>query len=116
MLYAVTSTVATSVDLDELLSTILDAVLPLLDSDTDWAMLPGPTLDDLPHAAWHGIPKSVLAAEMMIPLCTWPVYMPLLARGDAQTEPILIAECYRLPLEVLASASLIHRHWEFTLA
>ncbi|MEE8390317.1 MAG: MASE3 domain-containing protein, partial [Anaerolineae bacterium] len=109
-LYAITSAVATSLDPDELLSTVLDIVLPVLDSTTGWITLPGPTLDDPPRiAAWRGIPASFVTAETEAPLSTCPICIPLLTSDDAQIEPALIAECPRLPPDVL-DGSNIHSH------
>lgn len=106
-LYAVTAAASTSLDPEELLSTILDVVLPVLSADAGWAVLPGPTLDDPPHlVAWRGVPESLVRAEMSAPLRTCPVCAPLLNNGKAQTEPQLITACPRLPPETLAGASL----------
>lgn len=109
-LYAVTSAAATLLDPDELLSTVLDVVLSVLGSDAGWVVLPGPTLDEPPRiAAWRGVPESFVAAEEAIPLRTCPVCAPLLAGGETQVEPELIAGCPRLPPDVLASTDL-HSH------
>jgi len=106
-LYAVTSAVATLLDPDELLSTILSTVLSVLESDAGWITLPGPTPDDPPHVAvWSGVPESFVAAEEMVPLRTCPIYAPLLASGEAQVEPRIVAACPCLPPEVLVSADL----------
>ncbi len=108
-LYAVTSVVSSFLDPDELLSAVLDVVLPVMESEAGWVLLPGPTLDYPPRVvAWRGVPASFLAAEMATPLSTCPVCAPLLV-GEAQTEPHLLAECPRLPPGVLASANL-HSH------
>jgi len=109
-LYAVTSAVAASLDPDELLSTVLDTVLPVLESDAGWITLPGPTLDDPPRvAAWSGIPESFVAAETALPLRDCPVYAPLLAGGELQPKPMLCVESPRLPFEILDETGL-HSH------
>ena len=109
-LYAIASAAAASLEPDTLLSATLDAVLPILDSDAGWVTLPGPTLDDPPRiAVWRNVPDEFLAAEMSLPLRDCPVCAPLLVGAEARTEPILCAECPRLPTEVLDEAGL-HSH------
>jgi len=109
-LYTVTSVAANLLERDELLSATLDAVVSLMDSDAGWVTLPGPTLDEPPSVAvWRGVSKSFVEAEESIPLSTCPVCTQLLAGNDAQTEPVLIAECPRLPPDTLANMNL-HSH------
>ncbi len=109
-LYAATSAVSSFMDPDSLLSAVLDVVLTVMDSEIGWVTLPGPTLDDPPHiAAWRGAPESFLAAEMAAPLSTCSACASLLAGGEAPAEPHLIAQCQRLPPEVLAEGHL-HSH------
>ena len=110
LLYTVASTVAALPGVEESLSALLDLVLPLLNSDAGWVTLPGPTLDDPPQiVAWRGISETFIEAEMATPLRNCPVCAPLLAGGQAQIEPALIARCPRLPPEVLANANM-HSH------
>ena len=121
-LYAVASAAAASLDPGTLLSTVLDVVLPVLDSKAGWVVLPvldskagwvalpGPTLDDPPRiATWRNVPDEFLAAETSLPLRDCPVCAPLLAGAEAQTEPILCTECPRLPCQILDKAGL-HSH------
>jgi len=109
-LYAVASAAAASLEPDELLSTVLDVVLPVLDSDAGWVTLPGPTLDDPPRiAAWRNVPDEFLAAETTLSLRDCPVCAPLLSGAEQRTEPILCTECSRLPSEALDGANL-HSH------
>ena len=106
-LYAVTSAVVTLLGPDELLFTVLGTVLPVLESDAGWVTLPGPTADhSLRVAAWSGVPESFVAAEEAIPRHACPIYAPLLAGGEAQIEPRIVAECPCLPHEVLVSADV----------
>jgi PAS domain S-box-containing protein len=110
LLYTVASTVATLPSTEESLSVLLDAVLPLFDSDAGWMLLPGPTLDDVPRiVVWRGVPDTFIEAETAAPLRGCPACAPLLVGGEAQTEPTLIVKCPRLPPEVLAEANL-HSH------
>jgi len=107
-LYAVASAASTVLDPDELLSAVLDAVLPVLGTDVGWVVLPGPTLDEPPRiVAWRGIPASLVEAEAAAPLSAGPICAPLLASADVQTEPIPLGECPHLSPEVLTSANLL---------
>jgi len=109
-LYAITSTVATSLNPDALLSVVLEVVLSVLDADAGWVVVPGSSLDDsFRVVAWHGVPDALLAVEATRPLHTCPIYERLLAGGEARAEPQLITECPYLPPEVLVSANL-HGH------
>lgn len=107
LLYAITAATTTLLDPDELLSAILDMVLPALGSDAGWVMLPGPTLDDPPRVvAWRGVPHALVAAESALPLGMCPVCAPMLTTGSVQAEPQLIAGCPRLPRAVLDGANV----------
>ena len=109
-LYAVASASSSSLEPDDLLSATLDAVLPVLDSKIGWVTLPGPTLDAPPRiVAWRNVPTEFLAAETSLPLRDCPVCAPLLTGGEAQTKPVLLVECPRLPAEILDKAGL-HSH------
>jgi signal transduction histidine kinase/ligand-binding sensor domain-containing protein len=60
-LYAVTSAAVASLEPDEMLSAALDAVLPVLEADAGWVLLPGP---DPPRiVARRGVPESLPLAE-----------------------------------------------------
>jgi len=109
-LYAVSSAVSASMDPGILLSSTIDVVLPLLDSDAGWVTLPGLTPDDPPHIVVHrGISASFLEAEESLPLRDCPVCMPLLASGEVQSEPMLCTDCPRLPPEIHDESGL-HSH------
>jgi len=109
-LYAITSAATAFLDPDELLSTVLDVVLSILDSDAGWVILPGPTADDLPRVAvWRGIPESFLATKEAIPLRTCMAFARLPTSGEALPESILMGEWPRLSAEVLSSVDL-HSH------
>jgi PAS domain S-box-containing protein len=101
-LYAVVSAAAVLLDPDQLLATVLDVVLRVVDADAGWVILPGSTPDDLPRvAAWRGIPESFVAAEEATPLRTCPICAHLLVAGSAPHGPTPMAECPRLPPETL---------------
>jgi PAS domain S-box-containing protein len=109
-LYSVTSSVATTLSPGTLLATVLDVLLPLLDADAGWVILPGPTLDDPPQvAAWRGLPDYFIRAEEQQPLRTCPVCVPLLQGEKVNLEPALITACPRLPPEVVEQIDL-HSH------
>ncbi len=109
-LYTVASAAATLLDPEEVLSAVLDAVLPALDSDAGWVVLPNPTLDDPPRVvAQRGIPASLLKIETATSLSSCPVCASWLAGNGAQVEPQLIGECPCMSAEARASANL-HNH------
>ena len=107
VLYAVASAVATSLDPDELLGTVLNEVLLALDAHAGWVILPGPTGDEPGQLAVSaGVPESFHAAHRMCRLADCPVCGPLLLDATAPTEPIVVSECPCLPTEVLAGSEL----------
>lgn len=110
LLYAVASLVATLPEPEESLPGILDLVLPRLQADAGWVLLPGDTVENRPRVvAWRGVSDDFIEAEMAVPLKNCPVCAPLIAGEGLQTVPRLMAMCPRLPLEVLERADL-HSH------
>ncbi|MBN1179879.1 MAG: GAF domain-containing protein, partial [Anaerolineae bacterium] len=96
-LYTVASTISTQLDPDELLSLVLDTVLPVIDSGAGWVLIPGPTLDDTPRvAAWRGVPHAFVEAEASSALkdCTQCAALVATTQTVAGLHPI--AECPRL--------------------
>jgi two-component system NtrC family sensor kinase len=106
-LYTVTSAAAALLDPDELLSTVLDVVLSVLEADAGWVVLPGSPPFGLPRvAAWRGIPEAFVLAEEATPLDTCEICGQLLAGGDIAAQPIPMTDCPRLPADVLYSVDL----------
>jgi PAS domain S-box-containing protein len=106
-LYAVTSAVATSLDPEELLNTVLDTLLPMVGSGAGWVKLPGPTLDDPPYVvAWRGIPEDLLAAESELPfrLCEGCPSPP--PSQGSLGRPKLIHQCTQVDPEILKAAGV----------
>ena len=109
-LYAVASAAAASLVPDELLSTVLDVVLPVLDATVGWIALPGPTLDDPPRiVAQRGLSAEFVDSEESRPWRDCPICAPLLDGMAAWTKPMSCAECSRLPGEVLERSGM-HSH------
>jgi PAS domain S-box-containing protein len=81
-LYTVTSAVTATLDQDELLPVVLDAVLPALEADAGWILLPGPLPGDPLHvAAQRGISEELLTGELILAAQDCPVYQ-VLSRGE----------------------------------
>ncbi len=109
-LYAITSAAAVHLDPADMLSNILDIVLPLLGADAGWILQSGPSPDDLLHlVSWRGVPAELLAAEELVPLRDCLVCQPLLASTSASVEPTLCASCPYLSAELVATAGLNSR-------
>jgi PAS domain S-box-containing protein len=106
-LYAVTSAVSAILDVDRLLATVLEAVLPSLEADAGWILLPGAVPDGPPRVvSWRGTPQELLEAETTQPLRDCPVYESVLGREGGPCEPPSVAGCPRLAAGVLADAGL----------
>ncbi len=109
-LYTITSVATSSLDPEELLSTILDQVLSILETDAGWITIPDITLDAPPHIiAWRGVPDSFIAAERTSPLKSCPACTHVITVGTIWHEPLLMEECTRVPRDVLAETGL-HDH------
>ena len=110
VLYAVASAVATSLDPDELLGTVLNKVLLALDAEAGWVILPGPTLDEPGQLTVSlGVPESFRAVHSMLRMRDCPVCGPMLLGATELAEPMIMGECPCLPPEVWASTGL-HSH------
>jgi PAS domain S-box-containing protein len=107
VLYAVTSTVATSLDPDQLFSNVLDIVLPALGADAGWITLPGSSLDAPPNvAAWTNVPEPYRKARHSRPLRGCPACTALLTRDGGLAEPMSMADCSCVAPEILVNADL----------
>ncbi|MCP4542265.1 MAG: GAF domain-containing protein [Chloroflexi bacterium] len=107
VLYAVASVATTLLTPKKLLSAVLDAVLPTLDTDIGWATLSSSTSDEPPYiVAWCGVSKSFLeawktASLYSCPLCT---SHPIDENTHVKLTPIV--KCPHVPTETLTSVDL----------
>ncbi len=106
LLYTVASAAATLLNPDELLSAILDAVLPALNTDVGWVTLPESTPDESSRIiAWRGVPESFPKTWQAIAPCACPLYAFPPDGKNAQTETLII-ECPHLPDKALIGVEL----------
>lgn len=109
-LYAVSSAIASWTDPDRLLSTVLEVVLPILDAEVGWVLLPGATPEDPPRVgASRGLSAEFIAATEAEPLADCVACAALLRDVDVDLEPQYAENCPRLSREVLAASGL-HSH------
>jgi signal transduction histidine kinase len=114
-LYAVTSAATRELDIDRLLSEVLDVLLPAFRADAGWAEV----LDDRPVAAFRlvasrDVPEELFGPEAMErrPSCAacraW--------RRDPSALPAepTIGQCERFPGDSLRAAGFVH-HWSVVL-
>jgi PAS domain S-box-containing protein len=93
-LYTITSAVAATLDQDELLTIILDAVLPALEADAGWILLPPPLGSDPPRVvAQRGTSQELLAAEPVLPVEECPIYQGLSLSDSTEFEPAQVLDC-----------------------
>jgi PAS domain S-box-containing protein len=107
VLYAVASSAASFLKLENLLTAVLDAVLPALDADAGWAVLPAPSDEaQMEIVAWRGIPEDFLSAdaEEPPPLCATCTH--LLKDEPLMETPSLITDCPRFPTKMLRAVGL----------
>ena len=110
VLYAVATAASSFLDVKGLLETVLDVVLPALDTDAGWVSMAGTTSDDPPCiAAAHGIPPDLLAAASELLNESCPSCGSLLCSGAIAHEPTAAGTCPRLTAEVLGESGL-HSH------
>jgi PAS domain S-box-containing protein len=96
-LYTVTSAVAGTLDQGELLPLILDAVLPALEADAGWILLPNPQPGEPPRVvAQGGTVEGRLAGETLLPSQECPIYQGLSTGYSSQVEPGLVVDCSAL--------------------
>jgi len=108
-LYAVTSAAANSLEPAALLNAALDAVLPAVQADAGWIILPPPTLEEVPRiVARRGLPEAFAQAEMSLPLHTCAVCVPLLEGRSTTVEISAFKDCPRLPSDILQEVGLHH--------
>jgi PAS domain S-box-containing protein len=106
-LYTVTSAVAATLDQDELLPIILDAVLPALEADAGWILLPTPLTGDPPRVvAQRGTSEGLLAAEPVLPVQECPIYQDLSPVDSTEFEPAQVLDCPVLAAEVPEGTNL----------
>ncbi|HOU14729.1 MAG TPA: response regulator [Anaerolineae bacterium] len=92
-LYAVTAA-ASVLDPEALLSTTLDVVLSLLDSESGWVILPGDTPDAPPRlATWRGVPEAAVQAQQMASFQVCSVCRPLLTGEEDRVVLAALDEC-----------------------
>ena len=109
-LYAVSSAIVSWTDPDRLLNAVLEVVLPILEADFGWVLLPGPSPDSPPRVgAWRGLPEAFVAASEAAPFAECPACAALLHDASADVEPQYAANCARLSREVLDDTGL-HSH------
>jgi len=109
-LYAVSTAIAEWTDPDRLLNTVLEVVLPILDADVGWVLLPGPTPQSPPRVgACRGLPEAFIAATEAAPLAGCVACATLLQDANLDPEPQYAANCARLSREVLQESGL-HSH------
>ncbi len=107
-LYTVASAVSATLDQDELLPLILEAVLPALEADAGWILLPNPLPGDPPRVVAHrGTSEGFQAAETILPVETCPIYRDLsLGDNGSQAEPRQVVNCPVLAAEVPSGTDL----------
>jgi PAS domain S-box-containing protein len=93
-LYTVASAVAGTLDQDELLPVVLDAVLPALEADAGWILLPSPLPGNpLQVAASRGTSEELLAREAILAGQDCPIRQDLATGDSAQVEPGMVLDC-----------------------
>ncbi len=93
-LYAIASAVAGTLDQDELLPMVLDAVLPALEADAGWILLPNPQLGDPPRVVvQRGTAAGLLANEELLAVEDCPIYRDLSGGEVSKVKPHLVSDC-----------------------
>lgn len=93
-LYAVASAVTSTLDQDELLPAVLDAVLRTLEADIGWILLP----DAQPEnafcvAAQQATSEDLSIVQTILPCAQCPIYENYSPVDGAPVEPILVLDC-----------------------
>lgn len=106
-LLSVSSAAMTLLDTDGLVAAALDAVLPVVDADAGWVILPGSTPGGRPRIpAYRGVPEEFIEAEMASPLDACPLCAPFLGGAGPRVEPCQLKQCPRVQAEVVAKTGL----------
>ncbi len=99
-LYSVTSAVAGTLDQDELLIVVLDAVLPALEADAGWILLPSPKVGGPAQVvAQRSTAEGLLIGETLLPSQHCPAYQCPSLEDGAWVEPELVVACPALAAE-----------------
>ncbi len=106
-LYAITSTVATSLDPNELTSNVLDVILPVVEADVGWVMLPGSSLESPPQiiASSRDFSPS-MSEEITVPLASCPLYQSSQNGNSFPEDEELIFNCHCISKETLSSTGM----------
>ncbi|MEJ2209921.1 MAG: ATP-binding protein [Anaerolineae bacterium] len=102
-LYAVASALNSSLDPNDLLATILDALLPVAGADAGWISLAGTVPTEPPRTvAWQGLPDHEVTEELVTPVSDCPACTPYLQDpASPSIVPHVIVQCPHVPRQVL---------------
>lgn len=93
-LYTITSAMTATLDQNELLPVVLDAVLPALEADAGEILLPGPLPGDPLHVvAQRGESEELLTGETILAAQDCPIYHGLSTGDSDQVEPYPVVDC-----------------------
>ncbi len=93
-LYAVTSALTSTLNQEELLPVILDAVLPALRADVGWILLPGSLPSDpLRVAAERARTEELLINETILAEQHCPICQGFSSADNTLTDPYLVVDC-----------------------
>ena len=106
-LYTVAAAAGTLQEADALLSTVLDAVMTVLDADAGWVtVLPGPRRRHPRVAAARGVSAAFVTAEESAPVEHCALCATLMKPGRRTTPPHPLGACTRIAAEVRDSSGL----------
>jgi len=108
-LYSVASAVAATLDVDQLLDSVLDTVLGVLKADDSWVLMNGTDGSNDPRiVAWHGAAPPAACHTVIASMASCPIYASLDGDGQSTAEPAVVMDCPGAGLEQSESARPRH--------
>jgi signal transduction histidine kinase len=114
-LFTVTSAATARLDVERLLDSVLETVLPVMEADAGWVTVIGADPAGPPSVFAHrGLPRDFIEAEASAPLETCAACWPLVQGEPSSPVPWKLSKCARIPRPVCVNTGL-HSHVSVTL-
>ncbi|MFZ5787082.1 MAG: PAS domain S-box protein, partial [Acidobacteriota bacterium] len=106
-LFTVTAAATARLDVERLLDSVLETVLPVMEADAGWVTVIGADPAGPPRVFAHrGLPREFVEAEASLPLDTCAACWPLVQGEPSSPVPWKLSKCARIPRPICVSTGL----------